>query len=248
MRRKLPGETAEPDRKVAVNAAAAPVKVGLEEWAARGAADLLRSIHPTPISGFNPRQNDIAEVLLAIAQLAGGGWPQRLSEGLKVVCKATKVEDASIGATLLTDIHTVFDEHETDTISSKMMTECLCEIEGRPWAEWSHGKVLTANNLARQLKKFKIYPVKIRLGPTETAQGYRREDFVDAWSRYCALSPIQTGTTEQPASLLAKTALSKRNTHTSVPVTKSASTPHEQKSVPVVPVQNRGEAVSEVRI
>ena len=76
MRRNLPGETVEQDRKVAVNAAAAPIKARLEEWAARGAADLLRSIHPAPISGFNPRQNDIAEVLLAIAQLAGADGPR----------------------------------------------------------------------------------------------------------------------------------------------------------------------------
>jgi hypothetical protein len=247
MRRKLPRETVEPDRKLAVKTAAAPVKAGLEEWAARGAADLLRSIRPTPLSGFNPRQNDIAEVLLAIAQLAGGGWPQRLTQALTVVCKATRAEDASIGVTLLSDIRTVFDERKTDTVSSKMMTGCLCEIEGRPWAEWSHGKGLSANNLARQLKGFGIYPLKIRFGDG-TAQGYRRGDFEDDWSRYCPLPIAQTGTTEQPASLLAKTAISNRNTHTSVPAAKSASNPHEQRSVPVVPVQNREEAVSEVRI
>ncbi len=248
MRRKLPGETVEPDRKLAVKAAAAPIKAGLEEWAARGAADLLRSIHPTPLSGFNPRQNDIAEVLLAIAQLAGDGWPQRLPQALTVVCKATRAEDASIGVILLSDIRTVFDERKTDTVSSKMMTECLCEIEGRPWAEWSHGKGLTANNLARQLKKFKIYPMKIRLGPAETAQSYRRGDFVDAWSRYCPNPPTPTGTTEQPASFLTETAFSNRNTLSSVPVTKSASDPHEQRTVPVVPVQNGVKADSEVRI
>ncbi|MFZ0339886.1 MAG: DUF3631 domain-containing protein [Terracidiphilus sp.] len=248
MRRMLSEETIEPDRQLAVKTAAAPIKTRLEEWAARGAADLLKSIHPTPISGFNPRQNDIAEVLLTIAQLAGGGWPQRLTQSLKAVCKATKTEDASIGVTLLFDIRAVFDERKTDTVSSKVMAECLCKIEGRPWDEWSHGKGLTANDLARQLKKFKIYPVKIRLGPAETAQGYRQGDFEDVWSRYCLLSPIQTGTPVQPASLLAETAFSNRNTHPSVPVVKNASDPHEQRGVPVVPVQNREESDSEVRI
>jgi hypothetical protein len=248
MRRKLPGETVEPDRKVAVNAAAAPVKEGLEEWAARGATDLLRSIHPTPISGFNPRQNDIAEVLLAIAQLAGDGWPQRLTQALTVVCKATRADDASIGVTLLSDIRAVFDERKTDTVPSAVLVESLCQIEGRPWAEWKHGIGMTANNLARQLKNFKVYPGKIRLGPTETAQGYRRGDYEDAWSRYCPNPPTPTGTPEQPASLLAKTAFSNRNTHTSVPVAKSASNPLEQRRVPLVPVQNGGKAVSEVRI
>jgi hypothetical protein len=106
---------------------------------------------------------------------------------------------------------------------------------------------MTANNLARQLKKYRIGSLKIRLG-NETAQGYRRGDFEDAWTQFCPILPIQTGTTEQPASLLADTAFSNRNTHSSVPVAKSASDPHEQRGVPVVPFQNRDSAVSEVRI
>lgn len=165
MRRMLPGETVEPDRQVAVKAAAAPIKARLEEWAARGAADLLRSIHPTPISGFSPRQNDIAEVLLAIAQLAGGEWPQRLTQALKAVFNATEAGDTSTSITLLADIRAVFDERGAVHISSKELAALLCAIDGRPWAEWSHGKELTANNLARQLKRFKVYPGKIRMGP-----------------------------------------------------------------------------------
>src|ERR1035437_5652638 len=164
MRRNLPGEIVEPDRKGAVKAAAAPIKAGLEEWAARGAADLLRSIHPTAISGFNPRQNDIAEVLLAIAHLAGGEWLQRLTGALQSVFNAAGTQDTSIGATLLADVRSVFEDRKTEGIPSKVMAEQLCEIEGRPWAEWSHGRGLSANNLARQLKRFGVYPQTIRVG------------------------------------------------------------------------------------
>jgi hypothetical protein len=248
MRRKLPAETVEPDRQATVKAAAAPIKARLEEWTAQGAADLLRAIHPPPIVGLNPRQNDIAEVLLAIAQLAGGEWPQRLTQALKTVFKTTEGGDMSTGVTLLSDIRAIFDERGAIHIPSKELAALLCEIEGSPWAEWSHGKGLTANSLARELKRFKLGPGKIRLGPTETAQGYRRADFEDDWSRYCPLPPIQTGTTEQPASLLTETAFSNRNTLSSVPVAKSASDPCEQRSVPVVPVQNGESDKSELRI
>jgi hypothetical protein len=247
MRRKLSGESVEPFRQNAVKAAAVPIRETLGAWAARGSVVLLREIKPAAIASLSDRQNDIAEPLLCIAQLAGDGWLQRLTGALQTIFKAAGTADTSSGATLLADIRAVFDGGTAEQIPSKAMVEQLCEIEGRPWAEWSYGKGLTANNLARQLKKFKIYPVKIRLGP-ETAQGYHRGDFEDAWSRYCLLPPTQTGTTEQPASLLAETAFSNRNTHPSVPVAKSASDPHEQRSVLVVPVQNREEAVSEVRI
>jgi len=247
MRRKLLGESVQPFRQNAVKAAAAPIREALGAWAAQGSVVLLQEIKPAAIASLSDRQNDIAEPLLAIAQLAGGGWLQGLTGALRTVFKAAGTADTSNGATLLADIRAVFDGGTAEQIPSKAMAEQLCEIEGRPWAEWFHGKGLTANNLARQLKKFKIYPVKIRLGP-ETAQGYRRADFEDVWSRYCPLSPAENGTTEQPASLLAETALSNRNTYPSVPVAKSASNPHEQRGVPVVPVQNRGRAVSEVRI
>jgi hypothetical protein len=186
MRRMLSEEAIEQDRKVAVKAAAAPIKARLEEWAVRGAADRLRSIHPSPISGFNPRQNDIAEVLLAVAQLAGGGWPQRLTQALQAVLKAASAEDGSIGVALLADIRAVFDERKTDTVPSVILAECLCKIEGRAWAEWHHGNGMTANNLAWQLKRFQIYSQSIRVGD-KTPKGYRRGDFEDAWSRYCPL-------------------------------------------------------------
>jgi hypothetical protein len=127
------------------------------------------------------------------------------------------------------------------------MAECLCEIEGRLWAEWSHGKGLTANNLARQLKKYSIYPQTIRIG-SETPKGYRRADFEDHWSRYCPLPLIQNATPTHPASSLEKTTFSNRNTQPDVAVAKSASNPHEQRSVAAVAVQNQEEAISEVRI
>ena len=89
-------------------------------------ADLLRSIHPSPISGFNPRQNDIAEVQLAVAQLAGGGWPQEdFTQALQALLKAASVEDGSIGVTLLADIRAVFDEQQTDTVPSAILAGCL---------------------------------------------------------------------------------------------------------------------------
>jgi hypothetical protein len=247
MRRKLSGESVEPFRQNAVKAAAAPIRATLGAWAAQGSVVLLREINPAAIASLSDRQNDIAEPLLCIAQLAGDGWLQRLTAALKSIFRAAGTADTSNGATLLADIRAVFDGGTAEQIPSKAMAEQLCEIEGRPWAEWSHGKGLTANNLARRLKNFKIYPVKIRLG-LETAQGYRRGDFEDVWSRYCPLSPIQTGTSVQPSSLLAETAFSNRNTRPSVPVAKSASDRHEQRGVPVVPVQNRRRAVSEVRI
>jgi hypothetical protein len=189
MRRKLPGETVEPFRQKAVKEAALAVKTKLEAWKVRGAADLLCRIEPPPIANLSDRQNDIAEPLLCIAQLAGNGWLQKLKEALQTVFKAASIEDGSIGVTLLADIRAVFEERKTDKIPSSVLADCLCEIEGRAWAEWSHGTGMTANHLARQLRKYNIYPQTIRV-ENETPKGYRREHFDDVWFRYCPLPPI----------------------------------------------------------
>jgi hypothetical protein len=247
MRRKLSGEAVEPFRQREVKIAALPIRAELEAWKARGAADLLRTIEPASIACLSDRQNDIAEPLLAIAELSGGGSLQRLTEALQAVYKAGRTEDRSVGVTLLADIRNVFDERKRDVLPSKDLAECLCQIEGRPWADWAHGKSMSANNLARQLKKYGIYPQTIRV-MSDTPKGYRRKDFEDDWSRYCPLPPVQSATPPRPASLLAETALPDCNTLPSVAVTKSTSNPHEQKIVAAVVVQNRGKAVSEVRI
>ncbi len=56
-------------------------------------------------------------------------------------------------------------------------------------------KPITQSGIAKLLKPFKIKPSTVRLG-AETAKGYKREDFSDAWSRY---GVTQAVTPSQPA-------------------------------------------------
>ena len=171
-----------------------------------------------------------------------------MTDAMLSVYKAAKAEDASIGVTLLSDIRAVFDERKTDTLPSAILAACLCKIEGRAWAEWSHGTGLTANNLARQLKKFKVYPEKFAWGLLRQRKAIAGET-LRTFGPGIVLSPLlQPEHRNNPRFCWLKPAFSNRNTLAPVPVAKSASNPHEQRSVPVVPVQNREDAVSEVRI
>jgi hypothetical protein len=236
MRRKLPGEAVEPFRQRTVKIEAAPIKTELESWAARGTAHLLTVIQPAAIVSLSDRQNDIAEPLLAIAHLAGGDWLQRLTAALLAVFKAAGERDASTGVTLLADIRAIFDRRGCEHIPSREIAADLCQIEGRPWAEWSHGRGLSANNVARQLKPYGVLPLGIRVGES-TPKGYRKADFADAWSRYCPLPPLSNSTTPQPAPSLAETVFSNRNTAPLVAVAKSGSNPYEQRVVADVAVE-----------
>ena len=239
MRRRLPSEKVEAFRFRRIGKDATPIADALRDWGNGGVVELLDGIEVADVAGIDDRQMDVSEPLLQIAQLAGDGWLQRLTGALQTIFEAAGTEDTSTGATLLADIRAIFTGGTAETIASRELATELCEIEGRPWAEWSHGKGLTANNLARQLKRFKIYPSKIRFG-AETAQGYERQWFEGVWSRYCPFPPNSNGTTEQPAPVSPETAFHNRNTHAPVPVRKTASNPHEHRAVPVVPVANRG--------
>src|SRR5262249_25653971 len=68
-------------------------------------------------------------------------------------------------------------------LPSTELAEALVAIEGRPWAEWRHGKPITANSLARLLALYGIAPATIRVG-SKTPKGYQRKDFADVFERY----------------------------------------------------------------
>jgi hypothetical protein len=80
-----------------------------------------------------------------------------------------------------------------DRVTSAELVDRLIEIEGGPWAEWKGGKPLTQNGLARLLSKFEILSGTIRIG-NDTAKGYYRTAFEDAFARYL---PPQGVTTSQ---------------------------------------------------
>jgi hypothetical protein len=65
------------------------------------------------------------------------------------------------------------------------LVQHLIELEGRPWAELSHGKPLSQNRLARLLKPLAIGPGNV--GPENSrARGYKRDQFQEAFERYLA--------------------------------------------------------------
>src|SRR5262249_55769723 len=92
---------------------------------------------------------------------------------------------------LLADIRDVFDGlvRDKDRISSEYLIDQLVEIVPRPWAEYGRtGKPLSQNGLARLLKPLAITPQTIRVSD-DTAKGYYRHQFEEAWDRFLAKSP-----------------------------------------------------------
>jgi Protein of unknown function (DUF3631) len=151
-------------------------------------AERVRSIDPAMPAGVLNRMADNWRPLLAIADAAGGDWP----ESARRACTAAVAEtdDQSVKTLLLSDIRAIFTERRTDRLPSADLVEALVAVEGHPWAEWK-GKALTKNGLARLLKQFptadgrKIEPGSIRISDW-AGKGYALVDFADAFSRYLA--------------------------------------------------------------
>lgn len=148
----------------------------------------LRTTDPELPSGLKGRRADNWRPLVAIADGAGGDWPERARQAAESLNTDGGGDTASI--MLLSDIRDIFESDRTDKIPSRDLAEKLAGMEHRPWPEWSKGKPISVRQIARTLEPFGIAPGTIRTS-TGTPKGYRAEQFGDAFSRYLANDPPQ---------------------------------------------------------
>ncbi|MFZ1072133.1 MAG: DUF3631 domain-containing protein [Verrucomicrobiia bacterium] len=143
-----------------------------------------------PDSAFN-RLADNWRPLFAIAEIAGGDWPQRAAAAFAILTSREDSDAQGIGAMLLADIAEIFDAGGADKLRSIEIIDALAKIESREWAEWGRArKPITPNQLAKLLRRFDVSPRTIKLADGETAKGYHREMFDDAFARYLPQSPL----------------------------------------------------------
>ena len=84
----------------------------------------------------------------------------------------------------------MFHKSEGAPLSTDDILTSLNAMEDRSWGEWKNGKHMSAIQLARLLKHFKIRPKTIRRGE-DTFKGYATEDCEQQFSRYLPNSPSE---------------------------------------------------------
>ena len=164
----------------------------LRSQAARWAADNFDKLtDPDPkMPDLNDRAADNWRPLLAIADLAGGTWPE---EARRAACLLSgEQQDGAIGVKLLRDIRSTFGDD--DVIRSSDLVAKLTADAERPWAEWKHGRPLTQKQLAGLLAPFHIISLTVHPPGLPDGKGYRRIDFEEAWAAYC---PVQNTSPQQ---------------------------------------------------
>jgi putative DNA primase/helicase len=143
----------------------------------------LKAATPEMPAGFDNRLGDNWSLMLAIADLGGGEWPEKARQAALNVSKVVGNADASTGVRLLADIKSIFEGKGVDRLPSAELVIALGALEDRPWIEWKGGKPITANQLARLLRPFGVVPDSIRIGDS-TPKGYYLAQFEELFERY----------------------------------------------------------------
>ena len=181
MVRKTRAEAVERFRRRKVAAEAESLQQRAAAWA-EACTELLRDAWPALPEELDARAQDIWEPLLAIGDLAGGGWPSKAREAAVGLsgAEARMPEEESVSVRLLADARRVFEQ--VDRYTTADFAAALAQLDESPWGDW-YGKPITAQEVAKRLSQFGIRTNSVKID-REKKRGYRREWFADAWARY----------------------------------------------------------------
>jgi len=230
MRRRAPHEQVDAFRRRLHEDAGHQLRDRLSDWAT-SQQSALADVWPDLPPGIEDRNADVWEPLLAIADAAGGHWPESARVAAVTLVTAARDKEGGYGVRLLADLRGIFAGHER--LSTEGILEALCALDESPWGDL-RGKALDSRNLARRLSKYEVSPKLLRLG-SRVARGYERSDLMDAWSRYL---PAHAADSLSRASLFPTTQLGAEKEGDDAPslsaagVTGVTSTTDEQRSDP----------------
>ena len=116
---------------------AKPISVSLQTWSEElTTIQHLRAARPKLPEELGDRAADICEPLLAVADMAGGVWPEMARSALVELC-SDGASDDGIAVQLLGAIREIFQEQGVDRISTKDLLDALIARDnGEPWGAW----------------------------------------------------------------------------------------------------------------
>ena len=194
MRRRRPDEVIE-----SLRGGRAPDLQRLGRMAARLTAEHAEEIaqaNPMMPTGLYNRTADNWHPLLAIADLAGGGWPERARQ-TAIELSRDGGDGESARVQLLADLRAMFDGEPSGVLFTKEILADIVKRDDRPWSEWKNGKPITARQVAALLKPLGITTNQTVRRGIDHDKGYRCKDMEDAFERYLpALSIGDTVTSD----------------------------------------------------
>ena len=177
MRRRAAGETIHPYRARRDRPALHVLRDRTSKWVTSN-LDALKVADP--VMPLEDRAADNWASLIALADLAGGDWPERARAAALALTAEHDLADAasSLNMELIHNIADIWEASgERKFISSGDLATQLRSDKDAPWAELE----LTPRKLSARLKWFGIKP---KHNTAKTERGYHRDHFDDAIARY----------------------------------------------------------------
>jgi hypothetical protein len=169
------------------------LRVRLGSWMSAHSEELSNAIPDMPVED---RAADTWEPLIAVADLAGGRWPESARQACVALCAEVETDEATAGERLLADLAGVW-KREESYLSTAIILDRLRADDEAPWADW-HGQGLGPRGIAGLLKPYGIKSRTVRpVGAEKTARGYSRADLIPIWERYTH-APDTTETDDIP--------------------------------------------------
>ena len=144
---------------------------------------------------LNDRASDIWEPLLALADLAGGGWPSKAREA--AMCLSTSAQERNPIGSLLFDIFCLFAADKVERMFTRQLVESLnMTFTDRPWSDLTRVRTAEARQgvterwLAQQLRPYGLRPRTMRIGE-KLGKGYLWEDFLEVFRRYVPIAEVE---------------------------------------------------------
>lgn len=162
---------------------AASLKSRCARWVADH-IESLRGADPELPDELDDRAQDNWRSLIAIADLAGEGWPQKARAAAVAIFAPQATGGATRGVQLLRDIQLVFDQGQVAALAPEKLAAALRKLPDGPWASLGLGTGLTTQQIAKMLA-----PYGVQSRRNHDGRFYDRRDFEDAWARYCPGSP-----------------------------------------------------------
>lgn len=184
LQKKKRSEHIERFREPQVAVEAQPYYENIVRWAEEN-GPALAAARPALPEELSDRMQDACEPLIAIAEKLDCGDEARAAlVRLLTAERADSTEEASLK--MLRDIRTIFDA-QPDTTTGLPTSAILMQLNADGWSDW-HGRGMNARDLAWFLGHYEIKAQTVRTGtgPGDTARGYRRDAFAEAWARYLA--------------------------------------------------------------
>jgi hypothetical protein len=235
MQPPLPSDVYEEFDPEEVEEEAETLRQNLQSWADES-EDVLCDprLKPARLDGLDARGNEIWRILLRIADHAGGEWPAMArAAALELSGRDRQHQDASTGVRLLSHIRDLFPD---ERMACAALVDALNADDQLPYGGWNDGKGITTRELGRRLGPYGIKAKPIRIDGARAGNGYEREQFEPAWSRYLAGSDVPnryTGTSHYPSQ---KQAEPNRYADSLVKVAEEGANRDGDSDVPVVPV------------